>query len=160
MPVIQNVFDPYQSCVIAPSHVLYGLTKNIIDANIRHCTPAQRTEVDKLIFRVLSSCGMTSDHNIINFEAIRLNNMTISNTFAVLSGAPWAFRTVFRLGHRLTTERPDDTSSLLLYALYKFRELYVEANYIPLTDKDGCPAVDAMNDTTVYFAHLKGLCVA
>ena len=159
VPVVQTVFDPYQSYIIAPSHVLYGLAKNILEANIRMCSPLQRKQVDSLIFRVLSSCGSTSEHSLINVEKAKLNNATISNTFAVLIIAPWAFRTVLYLDHSVVSDRPEDTHELLLHALYKFRELYAEATFIPLKERDGAQAMESMNDSQSYFSFLKGLCV-
>ena len=158
VPVVQNVFDPYQSCAIAPSHVLYGLTKNVMEATIRSCTPLQRAQADKLMFTVLSSIGSTSEHYIITNA--RLNNMTISNTFAVLAIAPWAFRMVMVYAYSVTVKRPENTTALLLFALYKFRELYVESNFLPLIDRDGQRAVSEMNNSERYFSHLKLLCVA
>ena len=116
--------------------------------------------MDRLFFQVLSKCGLTSEQNIINAEKARLNNMTISNTYAFLMIAPWAFRVVSGMEHSATCSRPDDTRVLLLHTLYKYRELYSETKYLPLLDRDGLLELQAMNDTREYHGLLKQLCVS
>ena len=118
-PVVHGRFDPYQSCAVAPSHCLYGLAKNILDVNIKQCTPAQRKQLDKLLFRVLSTCGATSEHNIINVDTAKLHNMTITSTFAVLTVASWALRTVLQLDLSHANGQHAQLQSMLLHALYR-----------------------------------------
>ena len=138
--------------------IFYGPAKNIIDANIRECTPLQRSQIDKLLFRVLSSCGLRKEHNIINSNTARLHNMTISNTFAVAMVAPWAFRTVLGMDHHTITAPAEGKHELLLHTLYKYRELLLETQYLPSTERDGLLAVQAMNDMKAYHKKLNRLC--
>ena len=97
VPVTHASFDPYQSCAVAPSHVLYGLAQNILHTTIRICTPNERKHADQLMFDVLSHSGLISEHNIIQLDTLKLHNMTISNTFSVFLVAPWAFNVAMKL---------------------------------------------------------------
>ena len=159
VPVTNTSFDSYQSCAIAPSHILYGVTKNIINANIRCCTPAQRKEVDRLLFKVLSSCDTIKEQVIIDVANMKLHSMSISNTFSVLLIAPWAFRVVLQLDRPDVFLEQNSKQTLLLFALYKFRELYTETTFLPLLELDGLGAVNEMNNSELYFNRLKLMCV-
>ena len=161
LPVVNACFDPYQSCVVAPSHVLYGLTQNVLNANIRACTPQQRKRVDKIIFSVLSNVGGTTEHNLINHETAKLYTMTITNTFSVLLVAPWAFR--ITLDRKLTShiDGEEDSQGLLLYALYQMRALYTETFFLPTKERDGLGVVQSMDEAHYeeYHNRLKRKCV-
>ena len=159
LPVVSASFDPYQSSIVAPSHVLYGTAQNILNATIKSCTPDQRRSTNKLIYEVLRASGVSSEHNIINSETAKLHSMTINNTFAVLMLAPWAFRRVLGLGIKDPAEMACSHQELLLFSLYKFREMYLETFFIPEENRDGLRAVKALDHSTDYHNRLKRLCV-
>ena len=139
--------------------MFYGTAQNILNANIKACTPAHRSAINKLLFDVLRTSGISSEHTIISRDGAGLHKMAISNTIAVVVIAPWAFRRVLHVELKDPARCDSDQQELLLFSLYIFRALYTETFFLPRLQRDGLPALQSMNGQREYYDRLKGLCV-
>ena len=160
VPVIDLAFDPYLSSLVAPSHLLYGLTQDVLNAMIRVCSPAERKAVDRLIYHALQEHGCNTDQSIFNVEAIKLQSMTISNTRSVLIVAPWAFRTVLNMQVPNSHSRSYSITHNVLHALYMFQNLVFKTVFLPRAAIDGRFVVkeNEKDDGIQHLFELRVLC--
>jgi hypothetical protein len=90
-PVVPAVFDPYRSSLVAPDHLLFGLTQDVLRSTIALCSPQARNIADVLMRSTLSCNGLTKQRQIINPASASINAMGMSDLFAVLLIAPICF---------------------------------------------------------------------
>ena len=87
-PVVPGIFDPYRSSVVAPDHLLFGLSQDVLRATLSHCSPTARRICDLLITTTLSSNNLGKHRQVINASSASINSMGMSEMFAVLLVAP------------------------------------------------------------------------
>jgi hypothetical protein len=87
------VFEPYQSCTVAPDHLLSNLSIDAINAAIVSVSPDVRKVAEAMILEGLSECGLSKRQNrIFSSSPAALLSMSSSNVFCVLLIAPMAFK--------------------------------------------------------------------
>ena len=84
-PVVSPHFDCYMNNIIAPDHLITGLTKSLIDC----CFDCLEAHPDKLKLESavcigLRSIGFHGDKNIYNYNSKSINSMSMSTIYCIL----------------------------------------------------------------------------
>ncbi|PXF41580.1 hypothetical protein BWQ96_08694 [Gracilariopsis chorda] len=92
LPVVSGLFDSYRSNVIAPDHLLTGVTKNVLDA----CFAAlgsrdARLKADVSLCSALRDNGLIRQTSVYNVKEKKLHSMTLSGTYCLLLVAAAVF---------------------------------------------------------------------
>lgn len=153
IPVVPAVFDPYQSCLVAPDHLLSNLAIDVINAAIVSVSPDLRKVAEALILEGLLECGLSSRQNrIFSSSPAALLSMSSSNVFCVLLIAPRAFKNAWTVCERaeinITSShgaRNRSTATMALALLQKFSCLVSATHFYPYAELDGFKAVTEFN---------------
>jgi hypothetical protein len=153
LPVVPAALDPYQSCFVAPDHLLSGLAIDVINTVLATATTEVRSIAEALIRdSVGHSCSMKRQNRFFASSPPSLLSMTLSGVFAVLVVAPQAFRNAYAIaksrGVAASRKRPRGSSALAedaIALLQQYKDLVAEAHFLPSAEIDGDEAVLAFN---------------
>jgi hypothetical protein len=107
IPVVPAVFDPYQSCFVAPDHLLSGMTKDVLNACICSVTPQVRRTTEILIKEALSQGHLLNKQNrLFSASPPSLLSMTLSDVFCVLLVSPICFMNATRIEYDEEKSQP------------------------------------------------------
>jgi hypothetical protein len=99
-PKIPALFDPYRSSVVAPDHLLFGLTQDVLRATLNHCSPSTQKICDYLIRTTLSSHDLGKHRQVINVSYTSINSMGMSEMFPVLLVAPTSLESALAIAKK------------------------------------------------------------
>jgi hypothetical protein len=158
VPVVPALFDPYQSCFVAPDHLLSGLAIDAINAVIAAVSSDVRSVAESIIRDAIAqSCLLRSQNRIFGSSPPSLLSMTISDVFAVLLVAPQAFKSANAIlrtkcvkSSRKRARVHPALAEDLIALLQQYKDLVTAAHFLPAADVDGKHAVFAFN-------HLQGM---
>ena len=163
-PVVPAIFDPYQSSMVAPDHLLCGMGQDVLNAVLLVCSPAVRRHAEILILDALRAYNMLRQNRIFSHSPPSLLTMGMSERFAVLLVAPAAFECAWKASGTTTSAGPQQKpaksghrskapSSLsfasshhpVLGLLKKFQTLVSDTHFWPDIQVDGTEAVYEFN---------------
>ena len=151
-PVVPSLFDPYQSSMVAPDHLLCGMAQDVLNAILVVCPPDVRRHAEILILDALRSYNMIRQNRIFSASPPALLTMGMSERFAVLLVAPTAFEcarnasasSAFRSKAPSSTSSPSNPHPVL-DLLRKFQALVSETHFWPELQVDGTAALQEFN---------------
>ena len=86
LPVVSAQIDPYQSCIIAPDHVLVGYFRDCSSMILEMLHPAhKRLKVEQVALKLLRKSGLNTQHKILSPNNRKLLSMTSSQSYALSS---------------------------------------------------------------------------
>ena len=152
-PVVPAVFDPYQSCVVAPDHLLSNLSIDAINAVIVLVSPDVRRLAERLILEHLSSSGLTARQNrLLSSSPPVLLSMSTSSVFCVLLLAPGCFTNAYKICHQSGINpaisegaRHRSLAERALDLLQRLNSLVAATNFFPSSRLDGEKCVHDFN---------------
>ena len=109
-PVVPCIFDPYRSSFVAPDHLLFGLSQDVLRATLSHCSPTARRICDLLITTTLSSNNLGKHRQVINASSASINSMGMSKMFAVLLVAPTCLESALAITRKDLDRYSSDTN--------------------------------------------------
>jgi hypothetical protein len=155
IPVVPAVFDPYQSCFVAPDHLLSGMAKDVLNACICSVTPQVRRTTEILIKEALSQGHLLNKQNrLFSASPPSLLSMTLSDVFCVLLVSPICFMNATRIEHDEEKSQPRrkgktghsfQVSEKARALLLQFQVLVARTYYLPSVMLDGADEVHAFN---------------
>lgn len=158
-PVVPACLDPYRACVVAPDHLFFGLSQNIVTAMLSCCNVQERKHAEACMLIAIHDYGLPVQNKLFGDSGAVLLPMSISQVRSVLLVAPAVFRSV-RAMHGCREMTPQnaksvaDRSSLsvnhahyerVLGLLDSFLVLVAETTFYPLPNIDGAASVLEFN---------------
>jgi hypothetical protein len=165
-PVVPACLDPYRACIVAPDHLFFGLSQNVIEAAISCCSVPERKAAESYMLIALRGYGLPVQNKLFGESAPFLLSMSISQVSSVLLVAPAAFRTVKAMrGRKDSTKanglvegsilsknpRHSTSSGVVLHLLQSFQSLVSETMFYPESDLDGTASIDEFNRDAGWF---------
>ena len=90
--VVPAIFDPCRSAVLAPDHLLAGLSQDVLNAALSVFQKMQRLTAEICIQEAFRTHGLETQSHIFNADAIKIHSMSLSSMFNVILVAPFAFK--------------------------------------------------------------------
>jgi len=163
-PVVPALFDPYQSSMVAPDHLLCGMAQDVLNAVLLVCSPAVRRHAEVLILDALRAYNMLRQNRVFSHSPPALLTMGMSERFAVLLVAPIAFECAWNASGSLASAGPQQKPAKsgprskaltllvlpsihhpVLGLLKKFQRLVSDTHFWPDLLLDGTEAVHEFN---------------
>jgi hypothetical protein len=155
IPVVPAVFDPYQSCFVAPDHLLSGMAIDVINACIVSVTVQVRRVAEILIKESLFNGNiLTKQNKLFSISPPSLLSMTLSDVFGVLLVAPTCFKNALYIVAREDKNskkakgklaQTNQVSQNAVSLLEQFQVLVARTYYLPSSLLDGENAVISFN---------------
>ena len=146
-PVVPATFDPYLSVLVAPDHLLTGLSVDVINLNFRILSPGQRVMVEAILLHMLQSNGMRHEAHVYNHGKLCLHSMSMSSIYNLLLLSPWAFLCASHADQSGTVRtqefRPPSRQVSLLFQL---QMLVSKTQYYPQPSLDGVSRSSVLSD--------------
>lgn len=151
--VVPGIFDAYRSNLVAPDHLLSGLSKNIIDA-VYKTLPSNETRLHAEIYisTALKDNGLLVQNEVFHKNKKKMHTMSLSAAFCVLLVADPVFKI-------LSSHLPaDHECRRLVKILSQLRALVGFTFWWPISDLDGCAAEKLVQeDQEKYHANLRDM---
>ena len=92
-PVVPGLFDPHRSNIIAPDHLLSGVSKDILNLCFASLPSGEyRDRMSALICNALVENGLPRQRSVYSVSKNSLHNMRLSDVFCVLTMAVGVYR--------------------------------------------------------------------
>ena len=89
MPVVSKHFDAYHNNIIAPDHLFTGLIKGLLACAFKMLSSEEnRTAFDRLICDAIKDIGLEGERSFYNHKKKKLNSVSMSTLYCVLSVLP------------------------------------------------------------------------
>lgn len=137
LPVVSGIFDPYQSCAIAPDHLLSGVGKNTLLVAFRSLSPGRCQYTNAVFMDALKSNGLVGRGSLYNTDSKKLYPITMSATFCAVTIAP----AVFRVG---SGNSSPSIPAKILQLVDCFADLVSSVYWSPKPGTDGSAATDIL----------------
>lgn len=158
-PVVSACLDPYRACVVAPDHLFFGLSQNVIAAVLYCCSVEERKSAEACMLISLREHQLSVQNKLFADSGACLLPMSISQVRSVVLVAPAVFRSVKAMhscpgsnaySRVSASGRPYTSSnhahySRVLFLLEMFQILVAETAAYPVLALDGRALVREFN---------------
>ena len=144
--VVPCIFDPYRSCIVAPDHVFFGLTSNVIEGALKVSTRNQRQLAEVFIVDTLKRYRLSNQRRVFNIGNATMLSMSMSASNCVLLVAPWAFEQAFHM----RDEGDSSIQNSIISLLSSFQNLVRKTQFDPIMRIDGKEAIEYYNRKQGY----------
>jgi hypothetical protein len=158
-PVVPACFDPFRACVVAPDHLFFGLSQNVITAVLSCCSVKERNYAEACILIALRNYDLPVQNKLFGESGAALLPMSISQVRSLLLVSPAVFRSV-RFLHECQNSSVQRYSSVsvkpsasqkisvfdrVINLIERFQTLVAETTFYPVPELDGSALVREFN---------------